>query len=287
MIRYDTIFKHKRMRKSEFYSFYKALLESYGWENISSNLATDYDVFFSKGEDGKQNLYVNMRENFDGTSNTHFSTSTYSYIDVRAMEKYTPNVDMGKAGIFSHPATNWTRVRMSDTAYPRTFADVYYTGNKDRVIVFYRNEQTGYTNMLYIGKPRAHYSKSTPFSGNTIIPTNSYRAGITTVNEPDTTTSGSYDITAITKLSPRSYNASNEIDLSEIVLFSSFGGFKAYVDGIFSATSDYLLQIGNIESYRVKRGNRVYRLLYMMPSGGGYSKNITTDFIAIAVEDDQ
>ncbi|WP_312339269.1 hypothetical protein [Anaerospora hongkongensis] len=82
------IFMSEQVTYGDFYAWFKAKLAAAGWENITSNYATDGDVWYSTGESGTKNYYFQT-----------FAPESHAGMITKPYLKYTPGVS-GSAGVF-------------------------------------------------------------------------------------------------------------------------------------------------------------------------------------------
>lgn len=128
----DCIFTKETIKKLAVYTRIKSLLLAAGWTNISSKPATDFDVFYSKGETGDKGLIFQMKENT--TTTDYFSSSTSIALYFRLPYSYTPGA-AGVSGRFGRPGDAWQYFyAFSGLLGPDADIDFYYHVNKNRII---------------------------------------------------------------------------------------------------------------------------------------------------------
>lgn len=250
-----TEFSKVTITKRDFFKWLQDTLYSYGWRDIASNPANEGYIFHSKGEDGKQNILVQFRENYDNSVYI-FSSTNSRYYDVRTMFSYEPNLTNGVNGISNPPLANTRFMRqmtcVKDDVLPEMLMNIYFNCNKDRMIYVIEYPFFKESTLLMFGKPTPHYSKHYKDVGNTIIGTSLYRySNATSMGEADSTRVDAYDLTVMYNDIPKSILA-NSLYMSEIGVGSPTEGFKGYLEGIYSLNFDYNLNFG------VNQGDVIY-----------------------------
>lgn len=166
------IFTSEQVTYGDFYAWFKAKLVAAGWENITSNYATDGDVWHSTGESGTKNYYFKTAA--PGVSNALYEGGMLA----RPYLKYTP----GASGVFV--GDGGSSISGYETlfklAFPITASGqmsyrppldalytVYFSINKDRAILtltlpegYFTNPNysgwSGRSNLWYIGAPELY-----------------------------------------------------------------------------------------------------------------------------------
>ena len=140
-----------------------SLLKAAGWEDISSNPATDFIVMHSKGESGDANYCFQMKVGLGPSYDMQF----------RLSGTYTPGAP-GSAGVFAVPSAQWFNVPMASQTGNYTFPskgltdlmqDLFYNINKDcckivtapPVSTYYWGALTG-SRFFVIGSPDLYYT---------------------------------------------------------------------------------------------------------------------------------
>lgn len=99
----DVIFKTEQVTRKSWYNRIIQLMIEAGWQNLSSRQA-DNQVMFSSGENGKDNLLIQLRASDNATveheNGIPYLARTQSYISFRLLEGYTPGGSSGSAGTF-------------------------------------------------------------------------------------------------------------------------------------------------------------------------------------------
>lgn len=229
----------ENIAKGSVYQRIKDLLISAGWQNISSKPTTDYDVFYSTGENGDKTLYFQMKD----TSNT--AATTGCYIDIRLINKYTPG-DAGVAGTFDRPSETWRNVYLFTNISVNYDAPVIfsYQVNKDRIIFFadpplpiHQGGCTG--NIVYLGSPflfeaepncRSMSLAQTLYNSTTIAASNY----VLSTNQPYSDL-GATEALLTYKITPSAeYNNSDKRVMSEIMYGNTSEGVRGKFDGFYA-----------------------------------------------------
>lgn len=170
------IFMSEQVTYGDFYAWFKAKLVAAGWENITSNYATDGDVWHSTGESGTKNYY------FKTVAPSLVSTELWGGgMIARPYLKYTPG-SLGSSGVFVGDGGITISVYVSNfkLAFPVTLTaqstycppltaeyTVYTSINRDRVIVTLTLPEgyftganysglLGRSNLWYVGAPELY-----------------------------------------------------------------------------------------------------------------------------------
>jgi hypothetical protein len=104
----DYVFTSGTCLKNEVYDVIINKLLAAGWENVSSNPTTDFDVLTSPGNAGDKALVLNLRPlPAAGTVANNIKTSNFCQASFRLQTSYTPGTT-GVAGTFGRPTQTWT-----------------------------------------------------------------------------------------------------------------------------------------------------------------------------------
>lgn len=243
-----TLFKTKTAIKSELYGKLKEALIEGGWQNISSNPTTDFDVFRSIGESGDKNLVFQIRP-LGGTAavgTNSIETTDYGLGGIRLIGGYTPGAS-GVSGTFERslaqepwrvlPFLTGTTSTVLDKNTPVTYR---YSVNKNRIIFII--EYPPATNIapvtFYIGIPDEMYC-SEPRSRGLLYVVSSN--GIATQSVLITDNAG--ELASLTssksqgilcQLAPKNPNSAGNFTLSEIFFGDSFEGVRGKLTGLFA-----------------------------------------------------
>lgn len=130
----DFVFKRETVKKKDFYSRLKQILLDSGWQNISSRPSSDFDIFYSEGEEGNMGLYFQMKD-FDTNANAGFANSTRGELYIKTLKGYTPSTTVGGAGTFERNDA-WRTVRVTTNLHLESDLTFYYHCNKNRLILY-------------------------------------------------------------------------------------------------------------------------------------------------------
>ncbi|MEK4049965.1 hypothetical protein [Bacillus sp. FSL K6-2839] len=281
----DTIFNKITVLKKDLYSKLKQIMLESGWQNISSRPSTDYDVMFSNGEDGKKEIYFQMRDiasTIAGSSAT-FSNSNSRFFSMRLSGKYLP----GSSGVFGTFAKNndtWKAVAITyqSEILPNQPIELYYSCNNDRIIFL-----TDYTPSLglpstlnYIGVPVTfadeHEWSACVFASSSIG--SGRRLYVTDIKNDYSVTA---PISCLTYLGLGGKNQIGEtILMSNIIYGSTSEGLKGTMPEVFSFGSTDRLVNGDL----IKDQDKVYKVFETTPGTSTIYSSFVSKFIAIRVQ---
>jgi hypothetical protein len=235
----DVIFQKMVVPKSQLYSTLKTLLLNAGWQNISSNPATDYDVFYSTGNSGNMALYFQMRD-YDNMSTTD---AGYQF-GIRLIRGYTPGAP-GQSGTFLVPGEPWIyNYIMYSNAYLKlsTNLTLWYNVDKNRLIFaiqppFYLNTNSS---IFFIGMPNLTLIQENQSSGVLFASSNPYstymnNAQIRITDNPFNPQSSSYNMNVYYVNSPsRIVNSAGKVFMSRLA-YGAYNteGVRGFLDGIY------------------------------------------------------
>jgi hypothetical protein len=239
----DYVFKTGTCLKSELYGKMIDALKAAGWEDISSNPATDFVVLHSKGNTGDKNLILNLRPG--NTSNANpVDTTDYCQMSYRLQNSYTPGAS-GAAGTFGRPSLAWTALYIVPAAAAATILGasttlnyyVYADASKVILMVQYPSA-TGYLPMLiYLGEPDTLYTPESDGRGILAAMSANNPTGNNTVqicDNPDQMASAAapYVLTVYALLAPGDPNADSKSFLSSVYYGSAAEGYRGKLDGV-------------------------------------------------------
>jgi hypothetical protein len=152
---------------SNLYETFTELMIAAGWQNISSKPATDYDVWYSPGEQGDKRLIIQTRKESNGNLGHRF------------IADYTPGA-AGTAGIIQRTTAAWRSVSFFShhnvTSFPQSNQVNYkYHANKDRIIFYCEaNHSTGtmYNGIIYLGLSDVRYRSESGSRGLYLLNSN-------------------------------------------------------------------------------------------------------------------
>lgn len=262
-----TIFSEDKCLKSELPNKIVQLMESTGWENVSSNYATDYYVMQSNGEQGDKDLFFQFRPlAVNGTG--EITTTTAFVMSYRLINGYTPSETVDTAGVFERPSEAWKIMNITAGAVdPSVELNLWYSVNKDRLILnIYAPESLNISPiMLYIGLP-THYT-SEPKSRGLVVLT-SYGANTANVVMASDTVAELPSLPASTtfpiqhSLAPKSPNSAGLHTPCELFYGNAQVGVRGKIDSLYFLPNNSIND-GDI----LKLGANRYRATNLAVSG--------------------
>ena len=294
----DFIFSSETIKKKNLYVRIKELLTEAGWENISSRPSTDFDVFYSDGEDGGLEMYINLREYSDSAARS-ISNSNYTEIGFKLPRQYTPSENIGTAGTYVRP-DSWksTRLSVSNNIPPESDIIIHYHCNLNRLTLLVEyppaisHLSTG--GYFIIGCSDRLLGKVRPRQECAVFITqhasNSIGSGYIT-DIPDNPANSAPLAYTYDALQIRSFTEQGKVLFSQVVYGGTYDGIRGVLDGIYTindaipapATTNYhsLNKFKNGDEILDKDGKR-YRVLEVY-SYNNYS-SLTTNKIAFRIE---
>ena len=282
------VFKKAEIKKKEFYTWLKQMLVDAGWENISSRPSTDFDVFFSEGESGKDKLFFQMKEYTGASTGNAMSSSSERFFDVKLLMNYIPGA-LNVAGTLERSNEAFHRMQIS-TGLVSVQSDmtVYYHINKNRIIVMTEFpigiEQDSV--LFMIGKPDEHLSRYYPNGSMMLFTTTSYNGVTVAVDEADSTRRGSYALTALESLPPRVQNSSGLHFMSELAVGSNSEGIKALIEGVYIIANEYSYNenANRGDLLKDEKGN-IYRIFHLATrTSSTYTYYTPSRYMALMIE---
>lgn len=280
----DYIFSKMTVKKRDLYSTIKNLLTSNGWQNISSNSVTDYDVFYSKGTSGTHDLYFQIRDLDINGANSFSTTKTGYYFSGRLINRYVPG-NPGSAGIFDRPGESWrVIVCVNGSIDLDTSFTLWYHVNANRIIFNteppYSVNATSQFNL--IGMPDNTFgtevgSRGVMFCGGSMYQASTNNLFITDYDYRNSTSSITNKFYANTMNAHPTYNSARKIIVSDIAYGSdSDSSVRGLIDGLYVLTSGTNASIAGINQGDVfKSGEKIYRVniqsRYSSSSGWAYN----------------
>ena len=296
----DFVFKKETIAKSNFYTRIKEILVEAGWQSIASRPTTEFDVFYSEGEEGNRGLYFQMKEyDYNSTSNP-FSASVNGVISFRLVKGYTPSATVGSAGTFERTDT-WRGANLTSNMHQNSPITFYHHCNLNRLIVFVENSPSVYNgvNSSYftIGVPDTTFGKRLPkhdliFATSQFSQTGSNGSpSVFVTDQVDNPKASSYKLDALDSFAStdaKSLSISNKLFFSEVAYGGSSEGVRGILDGVYllkdntnNATYFWLSVIKQGDEFIDGDGKR-YRILSVY-NAVNYS-SFSTKFIAFRVE---
>lgn len=280
----DTIFNKITVLKKDLYSKLKQIMLESGWQNISSRPSTDYDVMFSNGENGKKEIYFQIRDIASTTagSSTTFSNTNSRFFSMRLSGRYLPG-SSGVAGTFSKNSDTWKAVAITyqSEILPNQPIELYYSCNKDRLIFLtdYSLSLTLPSTLNYIGVPVTfadeHEWSSCVFASSI---GSGRRLYVTDIKNDYSVTA---PITYLTYLGLGSKNKIGEkILMSNVIYGSTSEGLKGTIPEVFSFGSTDGLVNGDL----IRDEEKVYKIFETTPGTSTIYSSFISKFIAIRVQ---
>jgi len=249
----DIIFSTGTCKKKEILTTMIELMKAAGWQNVSSNPATDFFVMHSKGESGDKNLYMQFR-NGNVTNANPIDTTDYNVASYRLVGGYTPG-SPGTAGVFQKATEAWR---------------VFYVAPTTTVI----NNEVEMTYYYHVNKNRIIFVLETPISLGFSPVTHYFGLPVSFVSEPNSrgviAASSTYAVTANNVLVS---NAAGELPEDAVsstrIVYSTLPPKSPNSAGIHTPVEMYY---GNgTEGMRGKIDG-----LYVIPAGGVNNGDIMT-----------
>ena len=282
------IFKKVTLKKKNFYTWLKEILTEAGWENISSKPSTDFDVFYSKGESGKDELYFQMKEYPGNTTNESLSASNERFLEIKLLKGYIPG-EPGISGKWNRPNESFRRILIANTLI-NTESDmfVYYNVNKNRVVIMleYPIGLTAESSLFMIGKSDKQVSKVYADGAMMYFATTSVSGTMVVVDEADSTLTASNAVNTYENLTPKFRNTNRKVFFSELVAGSAREGFRGSIDGVY---------VGSVQSgisgpalkgdLLVDKEGNTYRIFYLDTRLSYYDYYTPTRYMALMIEE--
>jgi hypothetical protein len=274
----DYIFTPGTCLKKDFYGVLTNALIGAGWTNVTSNYATDGDVFTSTGNNGDKALIINLRKVSHGGDND-VTTTVGVIMSIRFPTSYTPG-EPGVSGTFvrtglwrqfSLAPINATSVALGGTgALDMEYNyKLYVDKNKFIVSVEYPLATNLGPVLSYVGLPDSNYTDDSAnrgivyaatiyaVNGSTLIPISDSPNGV----------GSSADIYALilyTSLPAKVLNNEGSYAVSEVYYGSAVEGVRGKLDGVLLVNTT-ILRTG----YKLQIGSHVYYVLQCNTTGYG------------------
>jgi hypothetical protein len=269
----DYIFTSGTCLKSELYDLIINKLIAAGWQNVSSNPTTDYDVLTSPGNTGDRALVLNLRPiPAAGTVTNTIKTSAFCQMSARLQTSYVPGT-AGAAGVFGRPALAWTDVYVAPVAASGQLAadttlnyHVYADASKIILAIEYPPATAYSPVLIYLGEPDSQFAGETGSSSVVLAVTNSATTatslqicgtsdGMGSVTTP-------YALTTYALLPAGDPNMGNKRMVSNIYYGSAAESFRGMLDGV-----KCMLNVTVNTGDTVTIGAEVYRVLVCHTQG--------------------
>lgn len=283
----NKVFIKHELKKKDFYKWLKQTLEDNGWENISSKPSTDFDVFYSKGESGNDELYFQMKEYAASSVNSTLSGSSERFFDVKPLKGYTPGAP-GNPGVLDRSDESFIRLQISiGEIQMNSDMTVHYNVNKNRIIIVTEfpitiNEDSV---IFMIGKPDEHLSKYYSNGSMIVFSSTSYNRIASGLEEADSTNKAAYSLNTIELMMPKVKNSSGVNFMSELAVGNNSEGIKALIEGVYVLTGDFNLNKSCRGDLLVDQNNNKYQIFYLgTRTSSSYQYYEKTRYIALMIE---
>lgn len=263
----EVIFKKTVVKKNDFYTWFKKTLEQNGWRNISSS-PSDFDVFYSRGLSGDEELYFQTKEYYNSNTTQAISNSAYSFMGVRPFYKYSPSTVVGGKGTFEPDANaSWSHCRLTTGSdYQNLPLDVYYHCDADKItMVIESPEFLNYgAQHIFIGKP---IMNALVGKGTSTIFVSNYNSGRSDV----TISMLEQGSLTVSPTLPLTYMPNISMNIDNIRLMATEIGFTNALDGVVGTVDGVLLISNYNKTYQIRSDNESFRgHVYTMSNGKKY-----------------
>jgi hypothetical protein len=231
----EGIFATETVLKGNLYTRIKELLVLGGWQNISSNPATDYDIFYSTGVNADKELYFQLSDN------SSYSAGTKNHLYFKMIGKYTPGAP-GVAGVFDSNRSAdiycpfypiyATAVQISSANIP---LKISYTVNKDRMILVTEAPLAMglQGNVVYFGAMTIYESSPRGRALVFACASQDSSRGYLVINSPYSDSVLSYSGAAYGIAPPKEYNNDDIRMLNEIAVGTATEGLRGKLSGLY------------------------------------------------------
>lgn len=255
----DYILQEAKCTKAELFTKFIDLLKGAGWTDVSSNATSDFIVLNSKGESNDKNLFIQIRNT--NVSNAYpTDTSLYGIWSYRLINGYTPNANVGTAGVFERTAETWRPLYIAQATagtLPLDLELTYrYHVNKNRIIFLVETPEAMNLApcLFYIGLPMNTFT-SEPKSRGVVVMSNYYSGFSNSVHVSDAVAempslTASATRTNYIALPPKSPNSASIHTPVELFYGDTSEGYRGKLDGIYflpnsSINNGELLNLGS------------------------------------------
>lgn len=240
--------------KSDLYDTIKNAMIAAGWQNVSSNAGTDYDVLTSTGETGDKQLVFQMRPLPVAGGTASVITGNNHAASIRLVGGYTPGTG-GVAGTFDRTtaAEPWRALYFAAAATSVTIdkgTTVSYVMfvNKNRVVVniSYPPAINVPPCTIWIGMPDDTYC-SEPRSRGLLLACSANSSGaLSTIQATDNagelaSSASSVPRNFYTRLAPKNPNSAGKYTISEIFYGDDGEGVRGKLTDVFALPSQNIL----------------------------------------------
>lgn len=284
-----TLYKKVTIRKKNFYTWLKDTLISVGWENISSRPSTDFDVFYSKGESGKDELYFQIKEYNSTSSANALSISRERFFDLKMLKKYIPG-NPGTSGVFDRSSEAFKSLQISSgVVSTESDVDIYYSVNKDRIIVMFEYPiGIGENSLLFmIGKPDNQVSKYYADGAMMYFSTITLSGIVMVVDQADYVTNVVTGVSTYESIPPKFKNSKGTFFFSELAVGDAKEGFRALIDGVYVGGVDATLSGTALRNdFLIDAKGNKYKIFFLdtRPSNS-YNYYVPSRYMALLIEE--
>lgn len=259
------IFNSGTCFKNEVYQLILDSLTNAGWEDVSSNPATDFVVLKSTGNTEDKDLILNIRPTNASAANA-VTTTDYCVMSVRLQDSYAPG-SSGAAGTFGRPSLVWTNLYLVPvTALTGALGQdtvisykVYADASKIILVLEYPNA-TGYSPVIiYLGLPDTLLAGDSANRGTVLAVssqgTTASNLQVCNTSDGMASVTAPYSLKTYALLPEGDPNMGNKRMTSSIYYGSASEGFRGKLDGIkcmfyAAANTGDIVTVG-VESYYV------------------------------------
>lgn len=235
----DIIFSTGTCKKKDVLNTMVNLMKAAGWNNVSSNPATDFIVMNSKGEAGDKDLFIQFRSSNISNANSIESTD-YNVASFRLIGSYVPGAP-GVSGIFERTTEAWRNlyvVPSTTTVNSEVMLNYHYSVDKNRIIFIIETpESINFAPVThYFGLPLSFVSE--PNSRGVIAASSAY--AVTASNVQITNAAGELPSDAASSsrvvyaaMPPKSPNSAGKHTPVEMYYGNTTEGIRGKLEGIY------------------------------------------------------
>lgn len=268
----DYIFQSGTCLKNQIYQLIIDKLIAAGWEDISSNPATDFVVLKSTGNTEDKDLILNIRPTNASNANS-IATTDYCAMSYRLQDTYTPG-ESGVAGTFGRASLAWTNLYIAPVASLTTALGgdtsidyhVYADASKLILTLEYPNPTGFGPVVIYMGLPDTLLASDSANRGALVAMSTQGVAAtqlqICNTSDGVASVTAPYNLTTYTLLPPGDPNAANKRMVSSIYYGTAAEGYRGKLDGLKCI---YYTAVNTGDTVTI--GAEVYRVLVSHSQG--------------------
>lgn len=239
----DYVFQSGSCKKADLYNTIISIMKAAGWEDLATLPSTEYNVMHSKGVNGNQDLYIQLRPvSSAGAVATDVRTTNLSQISYRMAGIYTPGAT-GVAGTFTRNTLAYTDLYIAPVAAgsavvlsDSTLNYKYYADAGKLIMeVEYPSTLNLGSLVFYIGQPDTVKLPESTTDGLVVASTANVTAGnLSICNTPDGVGDSAlpYNMPTLAMLPLTNPNAAGVYFLSDVFYNSATEGVRGKLDGI-------------------------------------------------------